>query len=135
MANSIYDIETINKDTGHKTGRLEKVLIDFKSKVPDVEGVVVVTQEGLPIASLINARVDEDRVSAMTAASLSLAERVSNELDRGELNEVMIKGTNGFIIMMNAGEAVLTGITNPSAKLGLVLLEMKRAASKIAEMF
>ncbi|MHA2298282.1 MAG: roadblock/LC7 domain-containing protein [Candidatus Hodarchaeales archaeon] len=135
MANSMYDIGIIDKDSGNKLTRIEEVLINFKTGVPDIEGVVVVTQEGLPIASIIDASVDEDRVAAMTAASLSLAERVSSELDRGELNEIMIKGIKGFIIMMNAGEAVLTGITRSKAKLGLVLLEMKRAANKIAKVF
>ncbi|MFX0052605.1 MAG: roadblock/LC7 domain-containing protein, partial [Candidatus Hermodarchaeota archaeon] len=55
---------------------IERILRDVQSRIPDLEGLAVVTRDGLPIASALYTSTDEDRISAMTAASLSLSERV-----------------------------------------------------------
>lgn len=118
-----------------RLAQIEGLLNNVKMRIPDIQGLVVVTKDGLPIAASIDSRIDEDRISAMTAASLNLAERVVMELNRGILGEMIIKGNEGLVIIMDAGEeAVLTGITHSDAKLGLVLLDMKRASRKLAEM-
>jgi predicted regulator of Ras-like GTPase activity (Roadblock/LC7/MglB family) len=115
--------------------QIEALLRDVEQRIPDLEGLSVVTKDGLPIASALNTKVDEDRISAMTAASLSLAERVVVELERGKMDEMIIKGSNGLIIIRDAGEyAVLTGIARSDAKLGLVLLDMRRCAQTLSEM-
>lgn len=73
-------------------------------------------------------------VSAMAAALLSLGERTTKELGRGELEQVYVKGASGYVVMMNVGEeSVLEGITGHQAKLGMVLLDMKRAAADLSK--
>lgn len=85
------------------------------------------------IASNFPAGLDEDRVAAMSAALLAMGERSSKELDRGELEQVFIKGNQGNLVMLAAGQdGVLTTLTSKGAKLGLVFLDMKRAAEEIA---
>ena len=79
--------------------------------------------------------MDEDRVGAMAAAMLSLGDRTAVELARGELEQVMIKGDNGYVLLIHAGpDAVLTVIARKEAKLGLVFLDAKRGAAGIAEL-
>ncbi|MFX0113026.1 MAG: roadblock/LC7 domain-containing protein [Candidatus Hodarchaeota archaeon] len=122
-------------DVADRLMQIEALLRDVEQRIPDLEGLSVVTKDGLPIASALNTRVDEDRISAMTAAMLSLAERVVVELERGKMDEMIIKGTEGLIIIRDAGEyAVLAGIARSDAKLGLVLLDMRRCAQSLAEM-
>ena len=105
------------------------------NRISDIEGLSCVTRDGLPIASVLSTDADEDRISAMTAAMLSLAERVVMELNRGDMIEQQIKGTTGWVIIMDAGEhAVLTGIARKDAKIGLVLLDMRRCSEKLAEL-
>ena len=114
---------------------IERILKEVQSRIPDLEGLAVVTRDGLPIASALYTSTDEDRISAMTAASLSLSERVVIELERGTMEQVIITGSNGLVIIRDAGEhAVLVGIARVDAKLGLVLLDMKRAATKLSSM-
>jgi predicted regulator of Ras-like GTPase activity (Roadblock/LC7/MglB family) len=114
-------------------GEIEAVLKGVRTRVPDIEGLAVVTRDGLPIASALYTNTDEDRISAMTAASLSLSERVVFELERGLMEQVIITGSNGLIIIRDAGEhAVLVAMTRVKAKLGLVLLDIKRAAEKLS---
>ncbi len=124
-----------DEDVADRLMQIESLLRDVEQRIPDLEGLSVVTKDGLPIASALNTRVDEDRLSAMTAAMLSLAERVVIELERGKMDEMIIKGSNGLIIIRDAGEyAVLAGITRSDAKLGLVLLDMRRCAQALADM-
>lgn len=99
---------------------------------PEIEASAVVSVDGLIMASALPADVEEDRVSAMSAAMLSLGERIASELGRGGLEQVYIKGDNGFIVLTSVGEeAVLTALARQEAKLGLIFLEMRRAAEDL----
>jgi predicted regulator of Ras-like GTPase activity (Roadblock/LC7/MglB family) len=70
----------------------------------------------------------------MSAAMLSLGERIASELGRGSLDQVYIRGEGGFVILMSVGEeAVLTVLARSQAKLGLLFLDMKRAAEELAK--
>jgi predicted regulator of Ras-like GTPase activity (Roadblock/LC7/MglB family) len=108
-------------------------ILNGLSGTSDIKATGVVSTDGLMMASLLPSEMDEDAVGAMSAAMLSLGERTSKELARGMLDQVLIRGDNGYIIMTYAGEdAVLTVLAKPSAKLGLIFLDVKRAAEKIA---
>ncbi len=115
--------------------RIVERLRDMRSSTPDIEASAVVSVDGLILASDLPAAAEEDRVSAMSAAMLSLGERISAELGRGELDQVYIRGDEGYVFLMSAGEeAVLTILARREAKLGLVLLDARRASADIAAM-
>jgi predicted regulator of Ras-like GTPase activity (Roadblock/LC7/MglB family) len=100
---------------------------------PDVEASALVSVDGLIIASALPTGVEEDRVSAMSAAMLSLGDRIASELGRGTLSQVYVKGDQGYVILMSVGEeAVLTVLAHQEAKLGLVFLDMRRTAEDLA---
>ena len=110
-------------------------LQDLQSTSPAIEASAVVSVDGLCIASALPAEVEEDRVSAMSAAMLSLGERIAAELGRGSLDQVFIKGRKGYVVLMSVGpEAVLTALAREQAKLGLLLLDMHRAAEDLSRM-
>ncbi len=118
-----------------KTEALAGLLKDLEATTPDIEASAVVSVDGLMIASALPQDVEEDRVAAMSAAMLSLGERTASELARGGLSEVYVKGESGYILLMAAGEdAVLTTLARKGAKLGLVFLDMKRAAEEVAKL-
>jgi len=86
------------------------------------------------MASSLPAGVEEDRVSAMSAAMLSLGERIASELGRGMLDEVYVKGENGYVVLRAVGEeAVLTVLARQQTKLGLLFLDMRRASDDLAD--
>lgn len=110
-------------------------LRDLQSTTPEIEASAVVSVDGLIMASSLPAGIEEDRVSAMSAAMLSLGERISNELGRGGLDQVYIKGEKGYVILMSVGdEAVLTTLVREQAKLGLIFLDMRRAADDLEKL-
>lgn len=107
-------------------------LRDLQAGTPDVEASAVVSVDGLIMASSLPGGVDEDRISAMSAAMLSLGDRIAEELSRGTLQRVYIEGSDGIIVLMAIGEeAVLTVMARSKAKLGLIFLDMRRAAEDI----
>ena len=110
-------------------------LRNMQAAAPDIEASAVVSVDGLIMASALQQGVEEDRVSAMSAAMLSLGERISNELGRAGLEQVYIKGQKGYVVLMSVGEeAVLTVMAREQAKLGLILLDMRRAAEDLAKL-
>ncbi len=118
--------------TKSRTELMVERLRDLQAGTPDIEASAVVSVDGLIMASSLPAGVEEDRVSAMSAAMLSLGERIASELGRGTLNQVFIRGDNGFVILRAVGEeAVLTVLARRDAKLGLIFLDMDRAATDL----
>jgi len=114
---------------------LEGVLNELQGSIPEVEACAIVSVEGLPIVSALPTDVDEAKVAAMTAAMLTLGEKAAIELGKGNLEQVNIKGVDGWLLVIQAGmNACLTVSTTASAKLGMVFLEMKRAAEKVSQM-
>ncbi|MDX1600346.1 MAG: roadblock/LC7 domain-containing protein [Anaerolineales bacterium] len=118
-----------------RTEQMVDRLRELQANTPDVEASAVVSVDGLIMASALPGSVEEDRVSAMSAAMLSLGERIANELGRGGLDEVYIHGDQGYVLLMSVGrDAVLTVLAREQAKLGLVLLEMRRATKDLAQL-
>jgi len=114
---------------------LTSVLTELNGTSADIEASGVISTDGLMMASVLPAGLDEDRVGAMSAAMLSLGDRTAQELNRGGLEQVLIKGDNGYVLMTYAGEeAVLTVMAKSNAKLGLIFLDVKRAAENISEL-
>jgi uncharacterized protein len=110
-------------------------LRDLQASSPDIEASAIVSVDGLTIASALPQGVEEDRVSAMSAAMLSLGERIANELGRGSLEQVYIKGVSGYVVLMSVGEeAVLTALAREQAKLGLIFLDMRRATEDLRKL-
>jgi predicted regulator of Ras-like GTPase activity (Roadblock/LC7/MglB family) len=118
-----------------RTEQMVARLKDLQVSTPDVEASALVSVDGLIIASALPPDVEEDRVSAMSAAMLSLGERIASELGRGVLDQVYVRGANGYVILSAVGEeAVLTVLARKDAKLGLVFLDMRRAAEDLARL-
>ena len=120
---------------GSRAEEMVKRLREMQNATPEIEASAVVSVDGLTIASGLPSNVEEDRVSAMSAAMLSLGERIAVELNRGMLDQVYIHGDDGYVILSAIGtEAVLTALAREKAKLGLVFLEMRRAAEDLSEL-
>ena len=55
--------------------------------------------------------------------------------DPSRLEQVFIKGDKGAIVLTAIGEeAVLTAMSRPDAKLGMIFLEMRRAAEDLVKL-
>jgi predicted regulator of Ras-like GTPase activity (Roadblock/LC7/MglB family) len=110
-------------------------LRELQASTQDVEAAAIVSVDGLTMASSMPGGIEEDRVSAMSAAMLSLGERIAGELKRGVLEQVYVKGEHGYVILIAVGEeAVLTVLAREQARLGLILLDMRRAVEDLVKL-
>jgi predicted regulator of Ras-like GTPase activity (Roadblock/LC7/MglB family) len=114
---------------------LDEILKKLLSAIPEVKAAAIVSAEGLPIASALPQGIDETRIAAMTAALLSLAERSVIEMEKGEFEQLYVRGNEGYLLVLQAGpNAVLTVSTTKDVRLGLIFLDCKRTTEKIAKL-
>ncbi len=119
-----------------RSEKLGAILSALNDSSADIEASAVLSTDGLILDSLLPAGMDQDRLSAMSAALISLGSRTSEDLGRGSLEQVLIKGKSGYVLITYAGpETVITVLTKPEARLGLIFLDVKRAADGIKQLF
>ena len=113
---------------------LNRILRALLSGTPEIEAAAIISEDGLVIASALPQHIEEGRVAGMSATILSLGTRAANELGRGGLEQVLIRGAKGYVVMVNASPGtLLLVLTTQEAKLGLVFLDMKRAVAEITK--
>jgi predicted regulator of Ras-like GTPase activity (Roadblock/LC7/MglB family) len=114
------------------TQKLGMLVQKFVATTPEVQGAAVVTPDGLPLAASLPGSMDEERVSAMSAAMLSLGERIGKELLGGTAERVYVEGDEGLTILTSCGdEAVFLVLAGKEAKQGVLLLEIKRTVADV----
>lgn len=117
-----------------RAARLDRALADLLAQAPELEAAAVVSFDGLAMASRLPSGMDEDRVAAMSAALLSLGEKAAQGLGRGDLSQVYVEGESGTVFLISADdEAVLVAVAAAGAKAGLMLYEVRRAASAVGQ--
>ena len=115
-----------------RTDDLNNVLAELQSSSGDIEACAVVSEDGLIIASSLPQSIQENQVAAMSAAILSMGARTASELNRGSLEQLFIEGENGYMVVTRAGEyASLLALAKKKAKLGLIFLDVSRAADQV----
>ncbi|MEW6494830.1 MAG: roadblock/LC7 domain-containing protein [Cyanobacteriota bacterium] len=114
------------------TQKLGMLVQKFVATTSEVQGAAIVTPDGLPLASSLPGSMDEERVSAMSAAMLSLGERIGKELLGGTSDRIYVEGDEGFTILTSCGdEAVFLVLASKEAKQGILMLEIKRTLTDI----
>jgi predicted regulator of Ras-like GTPase activity (Roadblock/LC7/MglB family) len=108
----------------------------LRDAIPELKGVLLASNEGLPIAHSLSNGADPNRVAAMAAAACSVGRRISESMNVGTLGEVAIRGDEGWLFIYSAGaKAVLAVMAPQAANAGLVHLEARESAKEIGELF
>jgi len=113
---------------------VDKLISELK-KAGGVEACAAVSRDGLLIRSSMQKEQFAESFAAMSATMLGAAETASTELGKGVPNRVIVESTQGRLIAVGAGpKALLVVIVNPEAGLGLILLELDKAAKQLKEL-
>jgi len=119
--------ETISK-------QLDTILSKLERNIPYIQATAVVSTDGLVIASRLPDEVEEDRIGAMGAAILSISSRSGEELDRGDIQRVLIEGNEGYILIRSIGDvAILVVLVEKDVRLGMLFYECKNCIQKLSE--
>lgn len=118
-----------------RSQQINSLVKQLTNTTPDLEGAALIDHDGLMIAAALGSDVDEDSMAAMGAALLGLGERIVGELDRGSFDMVMLRGSEGLVILVNAGDnGVLAALASKKAKLGLIFLDVQRTAEELGKL-
>jgi len=110
---------------------LNQALQSLRSSLPEIQGAVVASSDGLSIASSISS--DPNRMAAMVATALGLGKRICDTTGSGQLTETSVSGTDGHVYIYAAGtKGVLAVQSSPGSNVGLIHLECRQVAEKIA---
>jgi uncharacterized protein len=111
---------------------IQNLLQQFVNNTLNVEGVAIVSPDGLPITSVLPSNMDEERTAAMSATMLALGERISQEMSRGIVERILIQGEKGYSILIGCGtDSVLLVLANEDVKQGILFLEIKRLVAEV----
>jgi len=115
-----------------RSEELNRILRGLQTGTPDIEASALISEDGLMIASALPQHFEEIRVAGMSSTLLSLGLRAATELERGNVEQVLIRGTQGYVVMVAAAPGtMLLVLTTKDAKLGLIFLDMSRAVEGI----
>jgi predicted regulator of Ras-like GTPase activity (Roadblock/LC7/MglB family) len=89
----------MDPDTEH----LDDILKRLLAANLEIRAAVIVSTEGLPIASAIPRGTDEARIAAMTSALFSLGRMSIIEAGKGNFDQVQIKGSDGYLLVAPVG--------------------------------
>lgn len=107
---------------------LNRILRKLQTDSPGIETSALISEDGLMIARAETMHMEETRVAGMTATLLNLGTRAAAELSRGPVQEVIVRGEQGYAVVISAGRgALLLAVTNETSKLGLVFFDMREA--------
>jgi predicted regulator of Ras-like GTPase activity (Roadblock/LC7/MglB family) len=119
-----------------KVEALKSQLETLKGAIPELKGVLLASNEGLPIAHSFTNGTDPNRVAALAAAASTLGRKITDNLATGALGEVSIQAEEGALFVYSAGtKAILAVVTPQGANAGLIHLEARQTAKDIGELF
>jgi len=108
----------------------------LRSAIPELKGVLLASNEGLPIAHSLSNGAEPNRVAAMAAAASQLGRRVSDSISAGTLGEISIQGEEGALFVYSAGSKAILAVLSPQGgNAGLIHLEARAAAKDISDLF
>lgn len=87
----------------------------------EINAAIIVSEGGALIHSAFSSDLDEIKISAISAAIFQTAKTAVRELKKGKLEQILFRGTKGFLIIMNIDEnSILLLSTTHDVKLGLI---------------
>ncbi|MBD3406843.1 MAG: hypothetical protein GF411_12070 [Candidatus Lokiarchaeota archaeon] len=113
--------------------KLRQIMEEATSLATGIRAWMLLSKEGLPIASAVPQGLEEAEIAAMAASILGVADLAAERMDQGMLEEILLTNQQGQMIMKSAGEkAILVLAANKGLKSGLLVYAAKAACENIA---
>ena len=118
------------------TEMIESVLRNIGS-IDGIQASALISTNGLIMASEINtSNVDEETIGAMIAMLMRSAVHTLKELDKGEMEYILLNSTIGKIILIKTtSNAILTVLTDTNTDVNFALNKMKKPLAEIEIIF
>ncbi|XAH23680.1 hypothetical protein AAFF27_00380 [Xylophilus sp. GW821-FHT01B05] len=95
------------------------------------------TIDGFDVARACRRNLDASRVAAMTSSLVALSCELGRSCDIGDTQGVVLESSGGYVVAraipVFGGDLVMTVVTDRSALLGMVRLQVSEAARRFAD--
>ena len=98
-----------------------------------IVGSLLVSDDGMVIALDFKGEVDGDLIAALAASLVKSMRNSLGKIGQEPLTQASIEGSNGNIFLFNTGFGILVVMAESDVNIGLIRLEMRNAAGKIAD--
>ena len=113
--------------------RVDRILKRLSETNQDIVGAAIVNNEGFMLAGKIPKNVDEDLVSAAFAALRSIAQRASQQIELGNVIQLIMLSENGGALIHSGKKSSLILLIKPDANLGLILIDVMNIMREIKD--
>ncbi len=118
---------------------LEKLepVIAYVTANTDIEAVALVNYDGYKIAfaAVPEYTTDSDALSGLVSALLMTAKTAISEVMHEQLDEIIVRAGDGYIVVANAGQFVLVGVGRITKNLETNAEVFRTAAARISSNF
>ena len=113
--------------------KVKEIIDEATELAAGIKAWILLSKEGLPIASAMAEGLEEAEIAAMSASILGVADLAAERMDQGTLEEVLLTNEKGLVIMKSAGEkAILVFAASKKLKPGMLVYAAKTACDNIA---
>jgi predicted regulator of Ras-like GTPase activity (Roadblock/LC7/MglB family) len=113
---------------------LARVVYTIREAIPELNGIMIASNDGLPISSDMPGE-EAERIAAMGATAAGLGKRMAERSNIGEMHENVVRGEHGFVVVYTAGDSAVLVLSGPTtSNLGLMRIEAKTASPVIAKL-
>jgi len=121
-------MELNEKESSACQQELESLLKHFDM----IAGAVLSTQDGLLVAGVAHSNdIETDAIAAMSSSILSLADALAGQAGKPLVNNVISQAESSTLVILHAGELILTVVGRAEINVGLVLSAARRTAEAI----
>jgi predicted regulator of Ras-like GTPase activity (Roadblock/LC7/MglB family) len=107
--------------------------VDRLSRISGVRGALIVEADaGVPVVAELSAGVDGGAVAALASSLYQRTGRAAGVVDYGALKSMQLEAENGHVLVAGVGDLLVVAVTERNAQLGMIRLEVHRAAEAIA---
>jgi predicted regulator of Ras-like GTPase activity (Roadblock/LC7/MglB family) len=108
-------------------------VVEALSRREGVEAVILLGNDGLPIASQVANGVDSEVLSALVPNVIQATEQLGHHAGRGDMTTQVIEFASGLAILSNlSADAKLLVMMKPKTNAGPLLYDLARHRAEIA---
>jgi predicted regulator of Ras-like GTPase activity (Roadblock/LC7/MglB family) len=108
-------------------------IVEDLIRIDGVIGSLLVGKDGLVVSSTLLEDEDAEVLGAMSAAMFGTIAKAAERIGVGTLRDTIVEATEGSIQLIEAEDLILVVITERGVNLGMIRIEMRKAAKRVRE--
>lgn len=116
---------------------LKQILTKLVEGNKHIESAIIASTEGLPVAwfsKIQNEMEEKGKIAAAVSVIFLTSERNALDLKKGHINNILVKGSEGYVILQLVGEDhVLASVASEKSRPSVVIRDMTSTRNEARE--